>query len=90
MTLDRVSSTIGRRGSLRVRSAQPASLAYTNDDAGGAITHTPAPDYLDDDAEREFAYTAGAEQSPAHPHPEDKSRRSSADAWQWAVLGSNQ
>jgi hypothetical protein len=52
MTLDRVSSTIGRRGSLRVRSAQPASLAYTNDDAGGAITHTPAPDYLDDGPEK--------------------------------------
>jgi phosphoserine phosphatase len=87
------------------------ALAYTNDDRGGTITHTPAPDYLDDgpekpiriwsrtgrrplvaagntngdipmlafsqheerqslrllvrhdDAEREFAYTAGAEQA---------------------------
>jgi hypothetical protein len=87
------------------------AVAYTNDDHGGTITHTPAPDYLDDgpekpiriwsrtgrrpllaagntngdipmlafsqheerqslrllvlhdDAEREFAYTAGAEQA---------------------------
>jgi hypothetical protein len=28
------------------------TLAYTDDDRGGAITHTPAPDYLDDGAEK--------------------------------------
>src|SRR4051794_4612640 len=28
------------------------ALAYTSDERGGTITHTPAPDYLDDGAEK--------------------------------------
>src|SRR5204862_5713057 len=28
------------------------ALAYTSDDRGGTITHTPAPDYLDDGPEK--------------------------------------
>jgi hypothetical protein len=112
----------------RVIGSAPA-LAYTTDERGGTITHTPAPDYLDDgpekpiriwsrtgrrpllaagntngdiaildftrhqdkpslrllvvhdDAEREFAYTAGAEQALAKAGPAGCTTVSVRDDW---------
>jgi len=105
------------------------ALAYTSDDRGGTITHTPAPDYLDDgpekpiriwsrtgrrpllaagntngdipmldfaqhddkpflrllvlhdDAEREFDYTAGAEQALERAGPAGWTTVSVRDDW---------
>src|SRR4051794_41112237 len=105
------------------------ALAYSNDEHGGTITHTPAPDYLDDgpqkpiriwsrvgrrpllaggdsdgggpmlqftpdderpslrllvlhdDAEREFAYTAGAERVLARAAQDGSTVVSMKDDW---------
>jgi len=105
------------------------ALAYTSDERGGTITHTPAPDYLDDgpekpiriwsrtgrrpllaagnsngdiprldftqhadkpflrllvlhdDAEREFAYTAGAEEALARAEHEGWTVAAIRDDW---------